>query len=151
MEKWKMGHGPAVVLQDEELLRRRADNLEYMMELKTACRSVIGYFRNRVVRTILDAGIELHVYGESWNTSPFVGYTNLIRHPNMSPEKSVEELQKAKIGLNIMSWYKAGMTERVANIMLSGAVCLSDETDYLRAHAVDGEEVVLYSLEANLL
>ena len=35
MEKWKMGHGPAVVLQDEELLRRRADNLEYMMELKT--------------------------------------------------------------------------------------------------------------------
>ena len=35
MEKWKMGRGTSVVLQDEELLRRRADNLEYMMELKT--------------------------------------------------------------------------------------------------------------------
>ncbi len=35
MEQWKMGQGRAVVLKDEELLRRRKANLDYMMELKT--------------------------------------------------------------------------------------------------------------------
>ena len=35
MAYWKMQHGQSVVLQDEELLRRRKANLDYMMELKT--------------------------------------------------------------------------------------------------------------------
>jgi hypothetical protein len=30
-----------------------------------------------------------------------------------------------------MTWHKAGMTERIANICLSGAVCLSERTEYL--------------------
>ena len=35
MAYWKMQQGQSVVLQDEELLRRRKANLDYMMELKT--------------------------------------------------------------------------------------------------------------------
>ena len=37
-----------------------------------------------------------------------------------------------KVGLNIMTWHKYGMTERIANICLSGAVCLTDSSEYLR-------------------
>ena len=35
MAYWKMQQGQSVVLQDEELLRRRKANLDYMMEQKT--------------------------------------------------------------------------------------------------------------------
>jgi spore maturation protein CgeB len=46
-----------------------------------------------------------------------------------------------------MSWHKAGMTERIANIMLSGAVCISDETTYLRDNFIEDEEIVLFKLD----
>ena len=119
---------------------------EAMLELKPACRAVIARFKNAVIKTILDAGITLHVYGDSWRLASFCEHENLVIHPQVSMEESIQEYQRAKIGLNIMSWYKAGMTERVANIMLAGAVCLSDETTYLKEHTENGKEIVLYHL-----
>lgn len=121
--------------------------IEKMFLWKTACRAVVGHFRNKVIRTILQAGITLHVYGDSWSEAPFVEYKNLIRHPQTSVEESMEVFRRAKIGLNVMSWYKAGMTERVANIMMAGAVCVSDETVYLREHTEDGKEIIMYQIE----
>lgn len=115
--------------------------------LKQACRAVIGHFRNAVVSTILGAGFTLHVYGESWRNYQGAGREHLKIHPYATVEKSLQELGKAKIGLNIMSWHKAGMTERIANIMLSGAVCLTEETVYLREHMQEGEEIVTFRLD----
>jgi len=123
--------------------------IERMMELKPACRAVIGHFRNEVITAVLHAGITIHVYGETWNEllQLYPEYAGrLCIHPEVSMKDSLEEFRKAKIGLNIMSWYKSGMTERIANIMLSGAVCLSDETTYLKEHSVAGEEIELYSV-----
>lgn len=124
--------------------------VDRMCELKPACRAVIAHFRKQVITTLLKAGITVHVYGEEWRTlqreeAEYV--RTLVIHPFTSMEKSMEEFRKAKIGLNIMSWHKAGMTERVANIMLSGAVCLSEETDYLRRRAISGENLVLFRLD----
>lgn len=115
--------------------------------LKPAARMVIGYYRQAVISTILEAGYTLHVYGESWKNYRGVGKEHLVIHPQVTVEESLEELAKAKIGLNIMSWHKAGMTERIANVMLSGAVCLTEETAYLREHMKDGEEIVCFQLD----
>lgn len=115
--------------------------------LKPVCRAVIGHYRNAVVSTILDAGFDLHVYGDGWRNYKGPGREHLQIHPYATVDESLRELGKAKIGLNIMSWHKAGMTERIANIMLSGAVCLTEDTAYLREHMRDGEEIVSFSLE----
>lgn len=115
--------------------------------LRSAARMVIGYYRQAVISTILEAGYTLHVYGESWKNYRGAGKERLVIHPQVTVEESLEELSKAKIGLNIMSWHKAGMTERIANIMLSGAVCLTEETAYLREHMKDGEEIVCFQLD----
>lgn len=124
-----------------------ADVPERIRKLKPACRAVIGHFRNRVIETLLQNGIEVQVYGEEWKKYTGKGRENLKIHPEVSVEDSFEEYRKAKIGLNIMSWYKAGMTERIANIMLSGAVCVADETGYLKKHTIPGEELELYRLD----
>lgn len=118
---------------------------EEMYELKPACRAVIGHFREKVIARVLDSGYSLHVYGEEWREYG-EKRDNLILHPQVTVNESLKELQKARIGLNIMSWHKAGMTERIANIMLSGAVCLSDETVFLREQIRDGEEILLFRL-----
>ncbi|MCM1112028.1 MAG: DUF4422 domain-containing protein [Muribaculum sp.] len=139
-----------------ELLRRRGEEPDkqefarFNYSLKAACRAVIGHFRNLAVSTILQAGFQVEVYGESWKRYAGGGRENLRIHPQATVEESLQELSKAKVGLNIMSWHKAGMTERIANIMLSGAVCLTEETAYVREHLCQcGEdaEVVCFRLD----
>lgn len=119
---------------------------EIFQNLNPLCQRVINYYKKRVIDTILEAGYEIHVYGDSWNNyeSPYAH--RLIKHSEVSVAESLEEWGRAKIGLNIMSWHKAGMTERIANIMLSGAVCLSDETSYLKEHFMEGEQIVTFRL-----
>lgn len=118
-----------------------------MYRMKQVRRRVIGYYRSRIIDAILAAGYTIHVYGESWHSYRGIHKERLVIHPQATVEESLRELGKAKIGLNIMSWHKAGMTERIANIMLSGAVCLTEETTYLREHFVDGREIVCFDLE----
>lgn len=111
-----------------------------------ACRAVTSYYRDAVIETLIAAGINVHVYGDSWQSFHSEHEAHLSRHPEVSVEESLEVLGHAKIGLNIMSWHKAGMTERIANIMLSGAVCVSDESSYLRENYTDGEELTMFRL-----
>ncbi len=120
--------------------------------VKNSCLAVTSYYRDAVIKTLIAAGIHVHVYGDSWQGFHSEHEAHLSRHPEVSVEESLEVLGHAKIGLNIMSWHKAGMTERIANIMLSGAVCVSDESSYLRENYTDGEELTLFRLsELSLL
>ena len=68
----------------------------------------------------------------------------MIIHPAVYDKEPFKVWAQAKIGLNIMRGHKAGMTERIANIMLCKTCCLSDETTYLTEHFTDGEDIVLY-------
>ncbi|MDE6926646.1 MAG: glycosyltransferase, partial [Acetatifactor sp.] len=143
--KRKSAEGQRIREEDGESDKERF--IELSRSLKPACRAVIGYYRNAVISTILEAGFELHVYGDSWNDYEGAGREHLKIHPHATVEESLKELGKSKIGLNIMSWHKAGMTERVANIMLSGAVCLTEETVYLRENMQIGEEIITFGLD----
>ncbi len=131
--------------EDGEADRRGFLNL--LWSLVPVCQAVIRQNRAQIIETILAAGIQVHVYGDSWKEyqSPCQG--NLILHETVSVEESLKVFGHAKIGLNIMTWHKAGMTERIANILLSGAVCVSDETVYLKQYFENDEELVLFSLE----
>lgn len=111
------------------------------------CRKVMHEIRGRVMSTILSAGIKVDVFGDTWKSFNLPGKENLIFHPEVTPRESLDIWGHSKIGLNIMTWHKAGMTERIANIMMSGAVCLSDETTYLREHFEDGKSIELFELD----
>ncbi len=128
---------------DDADANRIRDGLE---RVKNACRAVTSYYRDAVIETLIAAGVNVHVYGDTWRNFHSEHESCLIRHPEVSVEESLEVFGHARIGLNIMTWHKAGMTERIANIMLSGAVCLSDESSYLKEHYTDGEEMLLFKL-----
>lgn len=119
---------------------------QVLFEMKQVCFCIMTYYREKVVKSLLDAGIELHVYGESWEKSPLAAYTNLICHPQVTVEESLSILQKSKMSLNIMSWHKGGFTERIANTLLNGAVAVSDTSWYLEEHFADGKNIVLFDL-----
>lgn len=126
------------IIYDEKLLLQTLD------ELKDVCYALLHRYRHRVIEEILGAGIQVHVFGDSWKNYRGRGAENLITHPKVMAKESLQVWSQAKIGLNIMNGHKAGMTERIANIMLCGACCVSDETSYLREHFKDGENIVLF-------
>lgn len=147
----KMANQPAEtafrrMLLDYGIEADKEEFVRMMYEMGIVHSCIIGYYREKIVRTLLDAGICLHVYGKSWENSPFVGSDKLICHDEVLAEKSSEVLQNAKISLNVLSWHKGGCNERIINSMLAGAVVVTDKSSYIEKNFVDGEELCCYDL-----
>ena len=102
------------------------------------------YFREKAIKAILESGLRLTVFGESFKNSPFVNYKNLNICEEVPAERSLEVYGNSKISLNFMTWHKAGLTERMANIMLAGAVLITDYTDGFNEGS--GEDFVDFKL-----
>lgn len=137
----------AVDLACEEL-KMDSPNSNTYFDLKVTYLCVMQYFREQVIGHILDSGLRLVVFGESWKSTPFSDKDNLVILPQVTPQESLDIFAKSKMTLNIMSWHKDGMTERIANGMLCKTVVVSDRSDYLEEHFADGENIILFNLES---
>ena len=136
----------AVLLdRDMELSDEEFSALFY--ELRRVIYCVMHYYRSRVIKLLLESDITLDVFGDSWQRCPLRRYENLICHPNVTVEESLSVWQNSKISLNIMSWHKGGFTERMANIMLSGAVLATDDTTYLHKDYTP-DDLIVFSLNS---
>ena len=120
--------------------------LDLLYRFRRVIYGIMHYYRDRVLREILKSGIRLDVFGDSWENCPLREYPNLVCHPNVTVEESLVVWQQSKLSLNIMSWHKDGFTERMANIMLAGAVLVTDHTTYLDGNYTD-EDLIDFSLE----
>jgi hypothetical protein len=115
-------------------------------ELSATFFCAMTYYREKIIRTILDAGLTLHVFGDSWKTPVLCAYPNLVIHPEAEGQDALKLYAQSKISLNIMSWHKDGMTERIANSMMNRSVVLTDPSTYLTEHYADDREIVYYHL-----
>lgn len=104
------------------------------------------YYRDRMIRSLVENGLQVHVFGNGWEEFEGEGKENLIIEKGdfYVARKAVAD---AKISLNIMPWFKDGFQERIAAAMLSGTVSVTDESIYIRENFTDGKELVLYSLK----
>ena len=114
--------------------------------LYETCKEVVAAYRYKVVKTLLDAGLTIHVFGDSWQDFPENERKGLIIHPSLPMADSLGVFARAKLSLNVMTWHKDGMTERLANSMLNGAVVVTDETKYVKEH-FDDESMLIFSLK----
>lgn len=104
------------------------------------------YYRMKMIDVLLNAGISLHVFGDSWKENPMWGRQGLIWHEAAIGEEALKVYARAKISLNIMTWHKDGFTERIANAMLQKSVVVTDQTTYLEKNFVNGEELLMFDL-----
>lgn len=104
-------------------------------------------FRGRAVAAIADAGVRIHTFGEGWDELSCRCPENIICHGGCSSQQCLEAIAQSKLSLNVMPWFKDGAHDRVFNTMLNGAVCVSDDSKYLREILTDGSDAAFYSLE----
>ncbi len=120
---------------------------EVMQEFRPVDRFIRSYYREQVIRTLVEAGISVDVYGDGWDQFSCKHRENLMVHPAVSYENSLDIIGDSKISLNIMPWFKDGSHDRVYTAMLCGAVCLTDSSTYLEEQLRETENVYFYSLK----
>lgn len=103
------------------------------------------HYREKVIRSLLNAGLTIHVFGRGWEDFPTEHKQNLVIHAG-GPYAAQRALANAKISLNIMPWFKDAFQERIASAMLSKAVAVTDESKYILENFKDNEELVIFSL-----
>lgn len=116
-------------------------------KMREVVHAVTFYYREKIVRILVESGIEIHVFSDTWRGCPFADSDKLVIHHDVPYEKGLEIIAESRVTLNIMSWHKGGMTERVANAMLNKAVCVTDKTSYIERNFCDGEDIVMFDLE----
>ncbi len=121
--------------------------LAILWEIRRVYYCAMHYYRYRIIKKLLEAGIQIDVFGETWQNCPLHVYPNLVCHPEVNYEESVQVWQQSKLSLNVMSWHKGGFTERMANIMLCRAALVTDDTTYLLGKYSPGEDIIVFRLD----
>lgn len=129
-------------VKERRLILSENEYLDLFYEMRRVFYCVIHYYREHVLKTIVDNNIKVDVFGDSWKDSLFYGHPNVIWHPDVTVEESITIWKQSKLSLNIMSWHKAGFTERMANIMLAEAVLVTDDTAYLNGRYNENDMLV---------
>lgn len=135
----------AQVLEERRIKVDDEEFLIMLYEHRIAVFCVMKYYRDKVIRTLIDSGLQVDVFGNSWLGAPFYHHPNLIFHPDVTVEESLGIWKQSKCSLNVMSWHKGGFTERMAGIMMAGAVLVTDDTTYLKGR-YDEDDMVIFQL-----
>lgn len=120
--------------------------IDILCSLQNVCRKIVYDYRIKIIEEIIKSGIKIDVFGDTWKQYDGMYRDNLIIHKAVTVDEALDVWGHSKIGLNIMTWHKYGMTERIANICLSGAVCLTDSSEYLRNNFNNNENIIMYDL-----
>lgn len=104
------------------------------------------YFRGEAVKVLADNGFKVHVAGSGWNLLDCAHPENIIRLGAKDSLGCLEAIADSKLSLNVMPWFKEGAHDRVFNSMLNGAVCVSDESIWMKEHLKAGAEIIFYRL-----
>lgn len=137
----------AMALAGMNIELEKEEFYKWMKMIGGIAMSAVAYQRERVVETLLQAGLEVEVFGNSWKDSPLAHYSNLLICEQVDETEYISVLEDAKVSLNIMYCNKAGYSERYSYSMLNGAVCVSDVSEYLCEEFMDGTDIVFYQLD----
>ena len=110
---------------------------------------VRSYQRDLIVRTILDAGINLTVSGKGWEPLEEIYKDNLhnVGREGLDIEENIKVIADSKILFNTFPNFKNGTHERIFTAMRNGCVCLTDPSGYTMEHFEDGENIIYYDLD----
>lgn len=105
------------------------------------------YFREKVVKTLLEHQIHVHCIGKGWDRLVCNYPEYLTYEEDQASLGCLKRMTRAKISLNVMPWFKNGAHDRVFNAMANGAVCVTDHSIYLDEQLTDEENVLFYDLK----
>lgn len=126
-------------LSDNELLDV-IEKLHYVDML------AVSYYREKTIKTLVEAGLKVILYGTGWEVCEWINNKNLDYRGRVSADEIVDLMYDSKIVLNTMTWFKDGTHDRVFNGMLAKAVAVTDSSIYMEENFT-ADELVMFELE----
>lgn len=104
------------------------------------------YFREKIVTEIIKAGILITIIGGGWSELESTSQNNVTLVSGKNFDEIFPYMERAKITLNVMPWFKAGSHDRIFNALLHYSCPLTDESSWLLEHLKPDEDCAYYSL-----
>ncbi len=148
---------PMLTLQDALVRYFQSVNFTYTEEefhmligiFDVVDKYIRAYTRDRLIRAVLDGGINLTVCGRGWNEFELLHHPNLnfVGESGMDFLETIEMMANSKFVLNHIPTLQCGMHERIFTSMRCGAVCITNDFPIVHEEFTDGENILLYSQE----
>lgn len=110
-------------------------------------RTARRFYKQAAMQALDRAGIPVEVYGNFWTDENHTYGRHIHFHGRIPSAECNRLIGHARICLNIMPWFKNGSNERIYNTMLNGALCVIDESAYMKKRFQDGRELVFFNME----
>ncbi len=136
-------------LRDEHLIFEDTKLGEIISELRFVDSFAVSFFREQAVRSLIMHGITVTVFGTGWDRVEWQdsGPGELVYGGEIPPRQVLELMNRSRVVLNTMTWFKRGAHDRIFNGMLAGAAVVSDTSEYMQEHFTDGQELRLFDLQ----
>lgn len=108
---------------------------------------VRSYFRREIICSLAENGIRVLTVGKDWEKAGCKCPENIIMTGQSDSLTCLTYMQRAKIAINIMPWFKDGAHDRIFNAMLQGCAVVTDTSKYLDETIRDGQDFVKFTLE----
>lgn len=151
---FRMEHPKMSALQSMMFILKK-NNIRYTDDIFKWLMNVLGtysdlyiqaYNRKKIITSLVDAGIAIHVAGSGWENLYPLCPDNLIITGSVDFSQTVDLIANSKMVLNIMAW-EDGIHDRVLSTMKNGSICITNSNSYIDAHFQDGENILLFDLE----
>lgn len=119
---------------------------ELAEEFRLVNKYVRAYFRDKIIRQIVQSDLVIHVTGNGWEDFESE-YKDHIIIENNDWYTAKKMIANAKISLNVMPWFKAGLHDRVVTSLLSGTVLLTDTSQLIERELQDMKNAAFFYLE----
>lgn len=131
----------------ETNLNLSKDKIKQIMTILSPVDALVrGYFRDKLVRTLLDNGIKVCVFGSGWELFEGKNTDNLIILGDGDLMTGVSYMANSKIVIGMIPWFKNGIQDRIITTMMNRSVCVTDNTPYLERNLTDNKDVVFYDI-----
>lgn len=108
-------------------------------------RYIYSINRLRVINALAEAGINIDIYGNGWENSNLVNYSNVRINKPVNYWQTQKLLRQAKIVLSFQALLRDGTHERVFAGMASNSVVVTNETPYLKEIFQSEKELIFYN------
>lgn len=137
-----------LLLQAKNNIHFSNDDLKMVMNTFGAYSDfyVRGYYRQKLITTLVDSGINIHIAGAGWEKLYPTCPHNLVLEGPVSFDQTAVLSANAKISLNIMPW-RNGIHDRILTSMMNGSICATNSSTYIDAHFQNNNEIILFDLK----
>ena len=103
--------------------------------------------RKKIIDKLIEHDIKVHIFGNGWEEYSKKYSDKVIVHESVSYNEMLNLNMNSKIVLNNMPLFRNGSHERVFTAMLNGAVCVTEESKYLKTQFVDDDDLVFFRMD----